>query len=383
MPNSNNQLNFDSNKPFVLIRRKEEPDVLVLTGTARALEKLDDIPRPGGIDKRGEVFDTISAIPFAQIKERGFRVRDDGAKILCLQIEKETRVPLKVILAGLPDESVEFDGGITHDYSETEYEAIIKNVIEKEIGNGEGANFVIPRLGRAKIKNMSVVKALAMYKNLLRQEKGSYWSFLFYDGERYLLGATPERHISIREGRVKMNPISGTMRKAAGDPGEFKNDLMAFLRNEKEINELFMVVDEELKMMAKLCSQGGMIIGPLLKEMANLIHTEYLLSGKSQLDAITLLRDSMFAATVTGSPVENACNIIYKYEPQARRYYGSAIALLGRDASGRETLDSPILIRCFEIGQDGQVLMAAGSTLVRRARCLRQCRCQPQFACRD
>lgn len=361
------ELKINFNKPFAIIRRKDEGEVLVLECSAAALDKLSDIPRPSGQSPAGEMIDSVSAIPFSQIKERGFKARDDGAKILCLQVERQQRVALGDLLAILPEEKITLEGGISYNYSEAEYERVIKAVVEKEIGNGEGANFVIPRKGEAKIQNMSMAKALSMYKNLLRHEMGSYWNFIFYNGERYLLGATPERHISIKNGRVKMNPISGTLRKPEGkaDSAAFRKELMAFLADEKEINELFMVVDEELKMMAKLCAAGGMIVGPLLKEMANVIHTEYLLSGKSDMDAIELLRGSMYAATVTGSPLENACNIIYKYEPEARRYYAGALALLGRDAAGQETLDSPILIRFLEISQDGRVLTRVGSTLVR------------------
>ena len=35
-----------------------------------------------------------------------------------------------------------------------------------------------------------------------------------------------------------------------------------------------MVVDEELKMMSAVCSDGGRITGPHLKEMSRLTHTE-------------------------------------------------------------------------------------------------------------
>ena len=43
----------------------------------------------------------------------------------------------------------------------------------------------------------------------------------------------------------------------------------------------------------------------------------------------------MFAATVTGSPVENACRLIKQYESEGRGYYGAALALIGRDAGRR------------------------------------------------
>ena len=48
----------------------------------------------------------------------------------------------------------------------------------------------------------------------------------------------------------------------------------------------------------------------------------------------------MYAATVTGSPVENACRLIKKYETEGRGYYGAALALIGRDAEGHPTADA-------------------------------------------
>jgi phenazine biosynthesis protein phzE len=99
--------------------------------------------------------------------------------------------------------------------------------------------------------------------------------------------------------------------------------------------------------------------------MSRLAHTEYLLVGESSRDVVDLLRESMFAATVTGSPVENACHIIARYEKSPRRYYASSIALIGRDEEGQDFLDSPILIRSFEIDAQGEVLLRVGATLVR------------------
>lgn len=51
-----------------------------------------------------------------------------------------------------------------------------------------------------------------------------------------------------------MNPIAGTLKKV--DPEDLrplKERLVDFLNNSKEKYELFQVLDEELKMMEKLC----------------------------------------------------------------------------------------------------------------------------------
>ena len=44
------------------------------------------------------------------------------------------------------------------------------------------------------------------------RERGAYWTYVFFTGDRYLIGASPERHVSIHDGDVRMNPISGTFR---------------------------------------------------------------------------------------------------------------------------------------------------------------------------
>jgi phenazine biosynthesis protein phzE len=73
----------------------------------------------------------------------------------------------------------------------------------------------------------------------------------------------------------------------------------------------------------------------------------------------------MYAATVTGSPVQNACRLIKKYEKHGRGYYGAALAIFGRDADGAPVVDSPIVIRTADVGLDGRLTVTAGATLVR------------------
>ncbi len=126
-----------------------------------------------------------------------------------------------------------------------------------------------------------------------------------------------------------------------------------------------MVVDEELKMMCDICHEGGQVLGPFLKPMTHLIHTEYLLAGRSERDHREILRDTMYAATVTGAPVENACRLIADYEPEGRGYYGAALALFGRGPDGTPTMDSPILIRTADVSPSGELKVTAGATLVR------------------
>ncbi|MEZ5193102.1 MAG: chorismate-binding protein [Nocardioides sp.] len=214
------------------------------------------------------------------------------------------------------------------------------------MGQGEGANLVVGRHYRAVADDWDADRALTVLRRLLQRERGAYWTFCFFTGDRYLIGASPERHVSVHGGDVRMNPISGTFRIPRDPAADVKGALLDFLADEKEIYELFMVVDEELKMMCDICNQGGQVLGPFLKPMTHLVHTEYLLAGRTGRDVREVLRDTMYAATVTGSPVENACRLIAKYESEGRGYYAAALALVGRDPAGEPTSEpSPIVIR--------------------------------------
>ncbi|HWM75140.1 MAG TPA: anthranilate synthase family protein, partial [Nocardioides sp.] len=92
---------------------------------------------------------------------------------------------------------------------------------------------------------------------------------------------------------------------------------------------------------------------------------EYLLAGRTDRDVREVLRDTMYAATVTGSPVENACRLIKRYEAEGRGYYGAALALFGRDRDGEPVIDSPIVIRTADVDLEGRLKVTAGATLVR------------------
>ncbi|MBX9425719.1 MULTISPECIES: anthranilate synthase family protein [Streptomyces] len=351
----------ESAPPFALLRRRtpgrDHDTVEVLIGRVHEAERLAELP-VGPLP-------TLALVPFRQIRERGFDVRDDGTPLSVLVADEVYELPLAEAVERLPahDVTVE-DGGF--DVSDEEYAGIVRRVIDEEIGAGEGANFVVRRTYTGEIPGFGRADALALFRRLLTGERGAYWTFVVHTGDRTLVGASPEVHVRMSGGTVVMNPISGTYRYPAG-AAPTAEGLLAFLADRKETEELSMVVDEELKMMCTVGDMGGVVIGPRLKEMAHLAHTEYELRGRSSLDVREVLRETMFAATVTGSPVQNACRVIERHEVGGRGYYAGALALLGTDESGAQTLDSPILIRTADIDAGGRLRVPVGATLVRHS----------------
>ncbi len=342
--------------PFALLHRDGADHIDMLTGDVVTVATLADIPlSPGGPGPQ-----TLALVPYRQIAERGFAAVDDGAPLECLRIATRTTRPLGEVVAELPETPVVLRDG-AFDLSDQAYGAIVDEVLRDEIGHGEGANFVIHRVFTATVDGDPLEAARSAFRELLTREQGAYWTFLVHTGTRTLVGATPERHVSVADGLTMMNPISGTFRH------DGTRELADFLADRKEIDELYMVLDEELKMMAAVAEHGGQVVGPYLKRMAHLTHTEYLLAGRGSLDVREVLRATMFAPTVTGSPVENACRVIARHERRGRGYYAGVLALLGHDDEGRQTLDAPILIRTAEISPAGRLRVPVGATLVRHS----------------
>ncbi|MGW8484118.1 chorismate-binding protein [Microbacterium sp. NPDC055903] len=353
------ELTADPNASFVLIARDGAESVELLTGSVTDVDLLADIP----LDADGRPQEVFALVPYRQVRERGFEAQDDGTPLRCLIVDAHDSIPTPELVTALPDAPIALhEAGF--DISDEEYAATVETVIAEEIGRGEGANFVIRRDYTARFDGDDRIAALTWFRALLEHERGAYWTFAVITPGHIAVGASPEAHVVAQDGIVTMNPISGTFRHPAG--GATKETLVEFLSSTKETEELFMVVDEELKMMSAVCSDGGRITGPHLKQMSRLTHTEYMLRGSSRLDPRDILRETMFAPTVTGSPMQNACAVIRRHERQPRGYYSGVAALFTPNAHGGHDLDAPILIRTVYVG-DGALRVPVGATLVRHS----------------
>jgi 2-amino-4-deoxychorismate synthase len=320
------------------------------TGALFRCGSLDEIPcGPNG---------AIALVPFCMIRERGFEAHSADEQILVLVVEDETEVVSAAVTANDCDESIEYSTPV-YEPDDEGYVRLVQRVISEEIQQGEGSNFLISREARTKLEGPVPVLAEQMFWRLVRMEPNAYMTFCFSDGDTYWIGASPERNVTIRDRTITMNPICGTLPKR---PDLTPEELLAFVTDPKEIHELFQVVDETLKMMARLSPTGGRVLGPYLKEMASVIHTEYVLQGEADLTPIEAFRQSMFAPTMVGSPLQNAARVIARHESSSRGYYSSAILLLDKD---EQSLDSAITIRTMELRADGTGIVRAGASLVR------------------
>jgi phenazine biosynthesis protein phzE len=350
--------------PFALLHRPDrigKDRLEVFVGEVSTPEVLADLPLSNETEPGQEA---LIVVPYRQVAERGFACVDDGAPLIAMRITAQAVLSLSDALQRIDTAEISLTDG-HFDVADEEYAGLVRQIITDEIAQGQGANFVIKRDYVGDISGYHIGKALAFFKRLCQRESGAYWTFIVHTGSRTFVGATPERHISVHDGVAVMNPISGTYRYPPTGPT--LDGVLEFLGDGKESDELHMVVDEELKMMSGICESACRVVGPYLKEMARLAHTEYLIEGRTDRHPGEILAKTMFAPTVTGSPLESACRVISRYEPSGRGYYSGVLALIGRDHKGNRSLDSAIMIRTADIDSSGRMRIGVGATLVRHS----------------
>ena len=345
-------------RPFALFEK--DGFVTCYQGEFYALNKLDDIHTLARETRRDVVF----VLPYCVIRERGFEAHGDEP-ILAIVVDTEIKITKEKLIADLPEAEIAVDGSVTPSLSDAEYADRVCQLQVQEIAAGNASQTTLARYFSGRMKNFNLETILAIYRQAL-QQSGQYMTVLFANGaDQFIIGATPEKHLEVRGNETIMIPIAGTLRKE--DPNTFAARLENFLKDPKEINELFQVVDEEMKMMGVICPEGGVINGPFLREIGAVVHTEYQLVGLRTSDTIAALRRTLHAPTVVGSPMESAARIIKKYEPTSRRYYAGEVGIYHcpRTDAPNGDLDCAILIRCAEIDGAGNFRIQAGGGIVR------------------
>src|SRR6476619_2661475 len=207
---------LQGHEAWAIIRRStragDRPTVGLVGGRRHVVESILDVPLEEGAPEDGHIADRLLAIPFRQVAERGFEVHDDGTPLVVVDVETELEFSVAEVVDAIDDTGVELADRGGFETDDEEYGRLVESIIRDEIGQGEGANLVIGRHYRAEVADWGPGTALTVFRRLLERERGAYWTFLFFTGDRYLIGASPERHVTIHGGDVRMNPISGTFR---------------------------------------------------------------------------------------------------------------------------------------------------------------------------
>lgn len=227
---------------------------------------------------------------------------------------------------------------------------------KQHIGMGDAFQIVLSRC----FKQPYTATPLNIYRALRKVSPAPYM-FYFPMNNGVVVGASPEKMISVRQGQVEINPIAGTRARHRVEDEE--KNARELLEDEKERAEHMMLVDLARNDLGSVCVPGSVQVKSLLnvQHFSHVSHMTSVITGQLQADkdALDALQASFPAGTVSGAPKIRAMEIIDTLERSKRSLYGGALCRL--DAHGN--LDSCLAIR-LAVLRDGLATVRTGAGIV-------------------
>lgn len=198
----------------------------------------------------------------------------------------------------------------------------------------------------------------------LRSINPSPYLFYFDYGNFKIFGSSPETQLIIKDDKAEIHPIAGTFRRSGDDAKDAKL-AKKLAEDDKENREHVMLVDLARN---DLSRNGTNVSVETSKEVQFFSHVIHLVSKVTGLkhkhvQTMQMVADTFPAGTLSGAPKHRAMQLIEKYEPTSRGYYGGAIGFM--DFKGN--YNHAIMIRTF-LSKDHHLHWQAGAGLVSKSK---------------
>ena len=187
--------------------------------------------------------------------------------------------------------------------------------------------------------------------------------FMFYldMGDQVIIGASPEKLVSLEAGVLESCPLAGTRPRGKGRHDiELETDLF---NDHKERAEHMMLVDLARNDLGAISKPGSVKVNELMriKRFSHVMHISSTVAGllEAGRDAFDALRYTFPAGTLSGAPKIRAMEIIDELETTRRNVYGGAVCAIDIDGN----LNSCIIIRT-SVFANGIASVRAGAGIV-------------------
>ncbi len=121
---------LQGHEAWAMIRRSTragDRDTVGLVGGSRSVvESILDVPLADGVPEAGHIADRLLAIPFRQVRERGFEAHDDGTPLVVVDVEIEQEFSVAEIVDAIDDVPVEFADRGGFETDDEEYAALVR-----------------------------------------------------------------------------------------------------------------------------------------------------------------------------------------------------------------------------------------------------------------
>lgn len=202
---------------------------------------------------------------------------------------------------------------------------------------------------------------LDLYRTL-RTVNPSPYMFIFETEDHALVGASPEVHVRLTQGKVEIRPIAGTRPRGQNEEEDdaLERELLA---DEKERAEHLMLVDLARNDIGRVCQAGSVHVPEYLaiERYSHVMHIVSQVEGTiaEGENAYDLMRATFPAGTVSGASKVRAMQIISELEKTQRGPYAGALGYFSYDGN----LDSCIAIRTALI-KENTIYIQSGAGLV-------------------
>ena len=202
---------------------------------------------------------------------------------------------------------------------------------------------------------------LALYR-ALRTLNPSPYMFFFNFGDFHVVGASPEILVRLEGEKVTVRPIAGTRKrgKTAEEDAALAADLLA---DQKECAEHLQLLDLGRNDAGRVSEIGSIRVTEryVIERYSHVMHIVSNVEGKLRQgeNALSVLKATFPAGTVSGAPKVRAMEIIDELEPTKRGIYAGAVGYLGFHGD----MDLAIAIRTAVL-KDGMIHVQAGAGIV-------------------
>ena len=197
----------------------------------------------------------------------------------------------------------------------------------------------------------------------LRSINPSPYLFYFDYGNFKIFGSSPEAQLTISNQKAVINPIAGTFKRTGDD---IQDTLLAkeLLKDPKENAEHIMLVDLARNDLSKSSKKVTVESFKKIEYYSHVIHMVSKVSAElsPEYNPIKILGDTYPAGTLSGAPKHKAMQLIDKYEPQSRGFYGGTVGIIGLNGG----FNHAIFIRSF-ISRNNELTYQAGCGIVTKS----------------
>ncbi len=256
----------------------------------------------------------------------------------------------------IPTDSVAPSTTAESEFGEAAYKAAVLRA-KQYIFDGDLMQVVLSQ----RMSRPLAASPLALYRTL-RALNPSPYMFFFNFGDFHVVGASPEILVRLEGDKVTLRPIAGT-RKRGATPEEDLALERELLADEKERAEHLQLLDLGRNDVGRVAKIGSVHVTEqyTIERYSHVMHIVSNVEGELREgeNALSVLKASFPAGTVSGAPKVRAMEIIDELEPSKRGIYAGAVGYIGFNGD----MDVAIAIRTAVL-KDGRLYVQAGGGIV-------------------